>query len=440
MTPRPTTLRRLVTRGRAAAVLIGCLGLAACSGDNADKQPAASTIVVAAEPIEWQDAYEMKRSYVGRVEPTRQVDAAFDLAGRLETINVDEGDAVPGGDLIASLETDRLQRQRASFDAQRAAAAAKLDELRAGPRTELIEAARAEVARAKANAELATITTGRQQRLSTRGATSGQSADEARLTAAAAKAAYEAAAAKLSELETGTRAEQIAAQEATVAQLAAEVSRIDLEIQKSSLFAPFSAIVAARMVDQGATLTAGQSVLTLLERDRWQVRLGVPAEIAETLERGMLVTGTVREQSLELQLARVRRDRLAATRTVPLLFNLAPSQNNDERPVELFAGDLVRVQMDRTITERGFWLPIGGLVEGVRGLSACYVATPSDEPNATHQLRRVPLEVLHSTADRAFVRGPVDAEARVVVAGTHKVVPKQIVTLKPATETAPADE
>lgn len=423
--------RRPVWRAAVCAtVLTVAGGLVGCSSDEPAAQIEADPVIALVRPVKWQERYELTRDYVGRVEPRREVAAAFDLAGRVDAIAFDEGDTVPVGDRIAVLQTDRLISQRATLQAQRDAAAAVLDELVAGPRDEAIAAARAEVRRLKAQLELADLTTGRQERLSSRGATTGQTADEARLAAAAAKASLEAAYAKLNELETGTRVEKLAAQRAAIARIDAEIDRVELEITKSSLFAPFPAVVADRMVDEGATVTSGQAIVRLMEQGRWRLRIGVPADVAETLVLGDRFDAAIRGRDYPVVLAAARRDRVDATRTVPLLFELTEAASESEP--SFFDGDLARISLRRDVSERGFWLPIAALVEGVRGLWACYVAVPIEEEGrkASHQLVRVPLELLHNDEERAFVRGPVDPDALVVVDGTHRLVPKQSVTTR----------
>ena len=54
---------------------------------------------------------------------------------------------------------------------------------------------------------------------------------------------------QLDELEAGTRPEQIAAQTAAVAQLDASLKEIEVQIEKSSIIAPFAGRVRDKKVD-----------------------------------------------------------------------------------------------------------------------------------------------------------------------------------------------
>ena len=408
-----------------AAVVVFTAG---CTPDDDAAAVEATPLTAIVQPVAMQDRYQVERQYVGTAEPARELAASFDLAGRIDLVAFDEGDRVAARDRIASLDTDRLRAQRDSVAAQRQAAEALLAELQAGPRIEAIAAARAAVTQREAELELAQITTTRQTRLSDRGAASGQRADEAEFNAAALRAAVAAAKAQLEELETGTRPEKIDAQQAQVRQLEAELNRIDVELTRSVLLAPFDAVVTERLADEGTTVAAGQAVLRLIESGRWQVRVGVPADVAATLAIGDELPCRLRETDFAGRVVRIRPDRLDATRTVPVLLAVEPPKDGS-----LFSGDLVRVRIDGEIAERGFWLPIGALVEGVRGLWACYVPRPlPTKAAATHELERVPLEMLTNDGERAYVRGPIRDGELVVTVGVHRLVPGQLVTLRDA--------
>src|SRR5688500_13596613 len=81
----------------------------------------------------------------GTVEAT-QAELGFQLAGRLQTLSVREGDKVSAGAELVLLERDDLLAQRDVAKAQVVAAQAVLSELVAGSRREEIAHARAALA------------------------------------------------------------------------------------------------------------------------------------------------------------------------------------------------------------------------------------------------------------------------------------------------------
>jgi len=75
----------------------------------------------------------------------READLAFNVAGRIEAMLVEEGDRVEAGQLLARLEDDIYQAEVDAAKARVGAQRAMLDRLLAGSRPEEIRKARADV-------------------------------------------------------------------------------------------------------------------------------------------------------------------------------------------------------------------------------------------------------------------------------------------------------
>ena len=74
-------------------------------------------LVVDVEPAEAAGGYTIRREFIGRVEATRQSQVGFELPGQLNRLAVDEGDEVAKGDLLAQLDTARLEARLAEAKA-----------------------------------------------------------------------------------------------------------------------------------------------------------------------------------------------------------------------------------------------------------------------------------------------------------------------------------
>src|SRR6478672_7701864 len=83
----------------------------------------------------------------------REVNLAFQVPGRIDSLAVDEGDAVRAGQVIASLETGYFEDAAGEGRAALAAAKADLARLKNGSRPEEIEQARAAAAERRVAAE-----------------------------------------------------------------------------------------------------------------------------------------------------------------------------------------------------------------------------------------------------------------------------------------------
>ena len=123
----------------------------------------------------------------------RQVELAFNSAGRIEQVLVHEGDRVEKGQLLAVLDSERLQRAVQLAEAQVAAQRQVVARLRAGSRPEEIAKARADVAAARVDARNAARTAERMKDLAAQRYIAEQAADDARAAAEAAGARLKSA-------------------------------------------------------------------------------------------------------------------------------------------------------------------------------------------------------------------------------------------------------
>jgi RND family efflux transporter MFP subunit len=349
------------------------LGLAACGDAGVDRgKTTDAALLVPVARVASADGYVVRREFAGRVEAARDSAVGFEIGGQLAAVLVDEGDRVAAGEVLARLDTERLE-------AREAEAVAALDQT--GASLALAETTLARTAEA----------------LEFRGV-SQQEYDEAVRAERAARSAREAARARLASV------------------------RVDLE--KSVLRAPFEATVVRRAADEGEVLAPGQVLLQLQEQAPPRVRIGVAGDMLEAVaardDHMLMVNG----RALPARLRAVLPVRDAATRTVDALFELETAQG-------VLPGDLARLALERQMEAPGFWLPLGSLAEGDRGVWTNYVAVPlpagESAGEATHVIEARTVEVLHEREDQVYVRGAIDAGERVVVEGLHRVVPGQTV-------------
>ena len=144
----------------------------------------------------------------GNVE-VRQVNLGFKMAGRIEKLNVDEGDAVRPGEVLASLEKVYFYDALAQALAQRDQMAANYAKLRAGNRPEEIAQAKALVAEREATLTNARITLNRAQKLLSTPAGSQKTYDDAAAAERQADAQLNSAPEALRLEEAGFRKEDI---------------------------------------------------------------------------------------------------------------------------------------------------------------------------------------------------------------------------------------
>ena len=316
-----TTRRSAVVTGgvlllSVALVVGGAYGL---RPRNEDGPPAAPAPAVARlVPLEVVGHATIPRRFVGRVEAAQAQTLAFERAGRLVEVTVEEGDRVAGGDTLAGLDPRAVEARLAARRAGRRALEAQL--------------------------ELAELTAERRRTLQARGASPTQAADEARLDV-----------------------EQLGAR---IAEADATIDGLLLEIEDSALRAPYDGRIGRRHANPGQTLAAGEPVLSILEDAPPRMRVGLPPPVAEAVAPGDALAVEVGGRSVPATVLRVRPDLDPDTLTQAVVLTL---EARDATP-----GRTGTVELSQRIEASGAWVPVEALREGERGLWTVLAAGSED--------------------------------------------------------------
>lgn len=400
------------------------------TGPIAEQAEAAQLLPVETAELQSEEGYTTSRAYTGELVARRSSDLGFERAGTVTEILVDEGDVVAAGTPLARLDVRDQTAQRRQLEARKRQLMAQLRELETGPRLEDIAAAEAAVSDLSNQLELAQLQAQRRADLYSRGAVSREEWDERRFEASAITDRLAQAQSQLDELRNGTRQEQVAAQEAGVEQIEAQLDAIDIVLDKSVLFAPFAGEVSLRAVDEGAVVGNGQTAISLVENGAVEARIGLPVEVANRLAVGESQSIKVGNRSYSA----VLKSRLPAideaSQTVTVVLEV-------EAANQAVMGETARLVVSQQQASSGYWLPGTALIAGDRGLWSVYVLGEqvlgervADNPeSAGYRVARRDVEVLHTQGDRAFIRGLVEPGDRVITSGTHRIVADQLVTV-----------
>ena len=76
-------------------------------------------VPVRAETVTASTGYTVEERFVGRLEPARRTELAFERNGLVTEVLVEEGDLVEAGEPVARLDTDKLKAERAQLSARR---------------------------------------------------------------------------------------------------------------------------------------------------------------------------------------------------------------------------------------------------------------------------------------------------------------------------------
>ena len=202
----------------------------------------------------------------------RQVELAFNASGRIAQIQVQEGDRVKAGQLLANLDTERLRLSRQQAEAQATVQRQVVARYLAGSRPEEIRQARALRDAARVGVADADAYYRRQVDLVARHFISRQQADSARFALDKARDQLKAAEASLRLAELGPRKEDVAAAQATLAANEAAVAGIQRDLQEGELHAPSNGVIENRILEPGDMASPQKPVFTLALTDPVWVR------------------------------------------------------------------------------------------------------------------------------------------------------------------------
>jgi HlyD family secretion protein len=217
----------------------------------------------------------------------RQVTLAFNGSQRIAEVLVEEGDRVRAGQVLARLDTGRLEPLVAQAEAQVASQQAVVDRLHHGSRPEEIAQARANLDAARAEMANAQRTRERMTNLGRRGAVAEQAMENAQAAAEVAEAKVAMLQKTLDLLVAGPRIEEVAQAEA---QLRAARSQLDLlrqELADAELRAPTDAIIRSRLLEPGEMASPTRPVFSLAVTDPKWVRAFVSESQLGRVKPGM---------------------------------------------------------------------------------------------------------------------------------------------------------
>ncbi|WP_370235784.1 MULTISPECIES: efflux RND transporter periplasmic adaptor subunit [Henriciella] len=325
-----------------------------------------------------QQSLDLDEKFTGLVAAKRTSELGFSAGGRIARMNADVGDRVVTGQSLATLDTRGLRSQLNSAEAQ--------------------------IAEAVANHALAMSTVERQNALLAKGHVAQQRVDEAVAQATTARARIDAA--------------------------RAQADTLRVQIDLSSITAPYAGVITRRNFDEGAIASPGAPVFELVESSALEARIGLPSSLAAELVVGDTYELLGDRGPVAATLRSVTGIIDSSQRTVTTVFDILDSD-------AVSTGAVVRLEMQRSVSEPGLWVPVSALSEGQRGLWSLYIAKQEE---GAWRARPGLVEVIQSEGERAYVRGAVSDGDRIIIDGLQRITPGQAIHPKLAPTATTANE
>lgn len=219
----------------------------------------------------WLAKHPAKEPLYGMMQ-AKTVDVAAKVTGRVEALKVREGDNVTANQLLLVLDIPEVEAKLKEVRALQEAAAAKSSLVDEGARPQEIRAAKAQMQRAQAGAQLATKTYNRVRSLYKDGLVSKQKFDEALAQKQSADQMLAMAREQYDIAVTGARAQEKTAASALSQQAAGGVEQVQTIVDEKNVTAPLAAEVSRIFVEEGEIAAAGVALVSLVDlTDQWVV-------------------------------------------------------------------------------------------------------------------------------------------------------------------------
>lgn len=261
------------------AIALSTAGLLRSRGREAAQPAAKTTAAVDAGLI----------AAPGRVEAvSEEVRVSSELSGRLKTVNVEEGDRVQRGQVLAEIENADYRARVAEAEALLAQREAELRRTVNGARSQERREAEASMQAAGAVLNNAKSEAQRRRGLADRNVISRDEADRYERAYQVARAQYEQAAEHFALVDAEAREEDRAHAEAAVATAKAQLAEAQAYLEKSYIRAPINGVILRKLRHTGESVSTqfDSPLVTMAEDSVLRVRADVDESDVSKLEVG----------------------------------------------------------------------------------------------------------------------------------------------------------
>lgn len=370
------TLHEILRSGRAIAccVAVSVLVLAGCEEKAPPENPVRPVISMVVGDIE-----RIRTDvYPGRAKATQEVNVSFEVSGKMTKRQVNVGDSVKRGDVLAVLEPDRYEAEVKRLKAERTAALAQLE---------------------NAEKQLA-----RHEELLTKGFTPQARVDERRAAERAARA--------------------------KAASIRAAIDRAELDLSHTAVTAPFDGTVSETFVENFQNVVAKQPVLRLLDTSQIEMEVNVPEALiglAPYVKEILVSFKTLPDVEIPAKIKEISNEASLTTRTYPVTIIMNQPERAQIKPG--MAGEAKAiVKLPDDWVKKGITVPASSLFSPDDAKTDEVFVWIVNETDKSVQRRKVQVV---ATARRGVIIKGIKAKERIVIAGVSFLNDGQKVRILP---------
>jgi HlyD family secretion protein len=257
---------------------------------------------------------DIRITSAGQVSPNRKANVGPKEGGLLTELDVEQGQSVKKGQMLARMDSSRLVNEVAEAKATADAARARYLESRNGSRRQDVLQVEAEKRSAQASLSIAQDNYNRFKQLRDEGVVNNIDFNTRRLELDRAREVLKGSEQKLNLLKAGSRYEQVLASKAEVDRTTAALANAQTRFRDLTIRAPFTGIVSQRFAQAGSFVSptsttqgdsaTSSSILLLIDRlevlatvaesDIARIKVGQSVAITTTAFPGKTFKGKVR--------------------------------------------------------------------------------------------------------------------------------------------------
>jgi HlyD family secretion protein len=224
--------------------------------------------------------------FYGNID-VRTVSLGFEVSGKIDAMNFEEGQKVKKGDALATLDSTLFKEYLSQINAQIEMQKAQIQKLEKGYRVEEIEKARATMEQKRALMQNDKNTYLRYEKLYKSNSISQEKYDDIKTAYASSSALYSFAKNSYELLQNGYEKEDILSAKAQLDSLLSQRNQSQKHLDDTTLYAPSNGTLLTRAYEVGSIVNASQVVVELAKEDEYWVRSYISEKYLGRIKPGM---------------------------------------------------------------------------------------------------------------------------------------------------------
>ncbi len=368
------------------------------------------------------------QTFVGTTTPVKKSMVGSAVDGRVADYPINEGDFVKKNQPLAQLRTATIELELEAAKDELKLRKEELNELENGSRPAEIRQAKAAMLAAKTAMEYHQNKKNRAEELYRSNAIN---ADELQLIVSEqiqAEQKYLQAKESYQLVVDGPRKERIEQARAQVAIQQSIVEKLQDQLSKHTIKAPFDGFISAEHTEVGQWVQRGELVAEVLALNEIDVLSQVPESVIPFVKRGMQVNvriAALPEHLFTGELVSIVPQADVRSRTFPVKIRVRNGIENDIPLIK--SGMIARVTLPTGAKTKSLFVPKDALVLGGRTTMIYVVAT--GEKKGTFVAKPVAVETGIAMGERIQVIGNLQPGQQVIIRGNERLRPGQPVTI-----------